>query len=135
MVGGQQADMDFTKQNYLNLEQIEWIQNHKTGALISCCSNVASILLNASDNQKNNLINYAKHVGLAFQIADDLLDFDGNEISMGKPIRQDTKNETSNFVTILGKEKALEKALEASNKAINVIKRFKQKSTNLKLYK
>ena len=131
MVGGQQADMDLTEQNLLNLEQIEWIQNHKTGALISCCSHIASILLNASQDQKNDLLNYATHIGLAFQIADDLLDLDGNEVSIGKPIRQDVKNETPNFVTVLGKEKAMERALEVSNKAIKIIQKFEQKSENL----
>ena len=131
MVGGQQADMDLTERNFLNLEQIEWIQNHKTGALISCCSHIASILLNASQDQKNDLINYANHIGLAFQIADDLLDLDGNEVSMGKPIRQDVKNETPNFVTVLGKEKAMERALEVSNEAIKIIQKFEQKSENL----
>ncbi len=131
MVGGQQADMDFTEQSSINLDQIEWIQNHKTGALISCCSHVASILLNASEDQKNTLINYANHIGLAFQIADDLLDLEGNEVSMGKPIRQDAKNETTNFVRILGKEKATKRALEESKKAINLIHKFKQESENL----
>ena len=131
MVGGQQADMDFTEQNSINLDQIEWIQSHKTGALISCCSHVASILLNASEDQKNTLINYANHIGLAFQIADDLLDLDGNELSMGKPTRQDTKNEITNFVKILGKEKATKRALEESSKAINLIHKFKQESENL----
>ena len=131
MVGGQQADMDFTEQNSINLDQIEWIQNHKTGALISCCSHVASILLNASEDQKNTLINYANHIGLAFQIADDLLDLDGNELSMGKPTRQDTKNEITNFVKILGKEKTKKRALEESSKAINLIHKFKQESENL----
>ena len=131
MVGGQQADMDFAKHKSIDLDQIEWIQNHKTGALISCCSHVASVLLNASDEQKSNLINYANHIGLAFQIADDLLDLDGNELSIGKPIRQDAKNEIPNFVTILGKEKATQKALEESSKAINLIQKFKQESENL----
>ena len=131
MVGGQQADMDFAKHKSIDLDQIEWIQNHKTGALISCCCHVASVLLNASDEQKNNLINYANHIGLAFQIADDLLDLDGNEASIGKPVKQDTKNETPNFVTILGKEKATKKALEESSKAINLIQKFKQESENL----
>ena len=131
MVGGQQADMDFAKHKSIDSTQIEWIQNHKTGALISCCSHVASILLNASQDQKSNLINYANHLGLAFQIADDLLDFDGNEYSIGKPTRQDTKNETPNFVTILGKEKATQRALEESRKAINLIQKFKQVSENL----
>ena len=131
MVGGQQADMDSIEDISIDLNQIEWIQNHKTGALISCCAHVASILLNASNDQKIKLINYANHIGLAFQIADDLLDFDGNEDSMGKPVGQDTKNETPNFVTILGRAKAKKRAIVESNKAINLIQKFKQESENL----
>ena len=131
MVGGQQADMDSTVDISADLNQIEWIQNHKTGALMSCCAHVASILLNANNNQKTNLINYANHIGLAFQIADDLLDLDGNECLMGKPVGQDNKNETPNFVTILGRAKAKKRAIEESNKAINLIQKFKQESENL----
>ena len=96
-----------------------------------CCAHVASVLLNASNDQKSKLINYANHIGLAFQIADDLLDLDGNEYSMGKPVGQDNKNETPNFVTILGKAKAKKRAIEESNKAINLIEKFKQESENL----
>ena len=131
MVGGQQDDMDFNNQNNLSLEEIEWIQNHKTGALISCCSHLASILLDANDNQKKILINYANHIGLAFQIADDLLDLEGSEEVIGKPIMQDKKNETPNFVTILGKKKASNKALQVSNDAINLIQKFQYGSENL----
>ena len=131
MVGGQQADMDFNTQNNLSLEEIEWIQNHKTGALISCCSHLASILLDANENQKNILINYANHIGLAFQIADDLLDSEGSEDVIGKPVLQDKKNETPNFVTLLGKEEAYKKALKVSNKAIDLIQNFQCESENL----
>ena len=124
MVGGQQADMDLNNRSNLSLEQIEWIQNHKTGALISSCSHVASILLNVKNEQKEKLISYASNIGLAFQIADDLLDKEGDEILMGKPIMQDDKNETPNFVTILGREKATQKALEVSKTAISTIQKF-----------
>ena len=131
MVGGQQADMDLNTKSSLGLEQIEWIQNHKTGALISSCSHVASIILNVNDTQKQKLINYASNIGLAFQIADDLLDKEGDEIVMGKPIMQDDKNETPNFVTILGREKAAQKALEVSKVAISIIQNFQHGTENL----
>ena len=131
MVGGQQADMDLNTKSNLGLEQIEWIQNHKTGALISSCSHVASILLNVNDIQKEKLINYASNIGLAFQIADDLLDKEGDEIVMGKPIMQDDKNETPNFVTILGREKATQKALEVSKAAISIIQNFQHGTESL----
>ena len=131
MVGGQQADMDLSNKSSLSLEQIEWIQNHKTGALISSCCHVASILLNVDDKQRDKLVSYASNIGLAFQITDDLLDKEGDELIMGKPIKQDDKNETPNFVTILGREKAAQKALEVSNKAISIIKNFEHGAENL----
>ena len=131
MVGGQQADMDLNNKSSLSLEQIEWIQNHKTGALISSCSHVASILLNVNEAQKEKIIGYASNIGLAFQIADDLLDKEGDEIVMGKPIMQDDKNETPNFVTILGREKAAQKALEVSKVAISIIQNFQHGTENL----
>ena len=60
MVGGQQADMDLNTKSSLGLEQIEWIQNHKTGALISSCSHVASILLNVNGKQKEKIAKVRK---------------------------------------------------------------------------
>ncbi|MDA9649507.1 polyprenyl synthetase family protein [Alphaproteobacteria bacterium] len=124
MVGGQQVDMDLNKKSSLSLDEIEWIQNHKTGVLISSCSHVASILLNVNDKQRDKIISYASNIGLAFQIADDLLDKDGDETVMGKPVKQDDKNETPNFVTILGKDEATKRALEVSNSAISIIENF-----------
>ena len=110
MVGGQQADMDYNGSTNLSLKEIEWIQNNKTGALISSCSQVAAIILNVNKYQTNIITNYACNIGLAFQIADDLLDVDGNEAVVGKPIKQDTNNVTPNFVTKLGKDKAFEQS-------------------------
>ena len=124
MAGGQQADMDSSKMVTLNLDDIEWIQNHKTGALISYCSHAAAIILDAKIDQRIALINYANYLGLAFQIADDLLDINGDENLIGKPVLQDIQNKTPNFVTMLGKDNAQKKAIEVSSKAIESIKRF-----------
>ena len=124
MAGGQQADMDSSKMVTLNLDDIEWIQNHKTGALISYCSHAAAIVLDAKIDQRIALINYANYLGLAFQIADDLLDINGDENLIGKPVLQDIQNKTPNFVTMLGKDNAQKKAIEVSSKAIETIKRF-----------
>ena len=131
MVGGQQADMESSSIKNLNLKDIELIQNQKTGALISCCAHVAAIMTDASEDQKNALINYANNLGLAFQIADDLLDVNGTESVIGKPIMQDNQNKTLNFVTILGKEGAKKKAVEVSNKAIDSIINFECGTENL----
>ena len=80
--------------------------------------------LKKSGNSSIVLYSTSSNIGLAFQIADDLLDKDGDETVMGKPIKQDDKNETPNFVTILGRDKATKRALEASNSAISTIENF-----------
>jgi farnesyl diphosphate synthase len=131
MVGGQQADMDFSNQATLSLSEVEWIQRHKTGALISSCCEVASILVGANEEHKKELMKYADNIGLAFQIADDLLDEDGDETVIGKPTKQDSKNKTPNFVTMLGKEKAINRAIKTSNDAIEIIKKYQPASENL----
>ena len=84
----------FSNQNNLNLSEIEWIQRHKTGSLISSCCLVACILLDANEEDKKSLMSYADNIGLAFQIADDLLDINANEKLIGKPVMQDDKNKT-----------------------------------------
>ena len=133
MVGGQQADMDLNKKSSLSLDEIEWIQNHKTGVLISSCSHVASILLNVNDKQRDKIISYASNIGLAFQIADDLLDIEGDRSILGKPVKQDFINNTPNFVNLLGVEKARKKAQIFADKAIESIKNFGNNSKNLVL--
>ena len=131
MVGGQQADMDFSNQATLSLSEVEWIQRHKTGALISSCCEVASILVGANEEHKKELMKYADNIGLAFQIADDLLDEDGDETVIGKPTKQDSKNKTPNFVTMLGKERAINRAIKTSNDAIEIIEKYQPASENL----
>ena len=131
MVGGQQADMDFSNQATLSLSEVEWIQRHKTGALISSCCEVASILVGANEEHKKELMKYADNIGLAFQIADDLLDEDGDETVIGKPTKQDSKNKTPNFVTRLGKAKAINRAIKTSNDAIKIIEKYQPASENL----
>ena len=131
MAGGQQADMDFSNQNNLSLSEIEWIQRHKTGSLISSCCLVACILFDAKEEDKKSLMDYADNIGLAFQIADDLLDVNANEKLIGKPVMQDDKNKTPNFVTILGKEHASKRALKTSKLAIEIISKYEPSSENL----
>ena len=131
MVGGQQADMESSGIKSLSLKEIERIQSQKTGALISCCSHIAAIMIEATEDQKHALINYANNIGLAFQMADDLLDVNGVESIIGKPIMQDNQNKTLNFVTILGREDAQKKAIELSQKAIASIINFKFGTENL----
>ena len=132
MAGGQQAEID-SKINETSANDVQWIQQKKTGCLIKCCANLGAIIGMGSMKQKNSLLNYAENLGLAFQITDDILDLKGDSLKIGKPIKQDSFNETPNFVTLLGEEQAKKKSKEIIEKAIDSIKFFGKNAKNLVL--
>ena len=132
MVGGQQGDIDFTHKD-LNEDNIFWIQQKKTGALLECCVTLSCIICDATDSQLSKLREFSRFLGLAFQLKDDLLDLQSNLKSLGKPIHQDQLNETPNFVNLFGEKKSTKKMeyyLEESIKSLNI---FGNHSKNLVL--
>ena len=132
MVAGQQADINVQK-NFFTSEDVYWIQEKKTGSLIECCVKLGCILSGSTKCQSTKLLNYSKNLGLAFQIADDLLDIHGDRSKLGKPVKQDVMNNTPNFVNLLGEEKAKKKAQFFADKAIESIKNFGNNAKNLVL--
>lgn len=108
MVGGQMIDMLETE-SPRDLNTITRMQRLKTGALISYAVEAGAIIGGASDAEKNALHGFAHDLGLAFQIADDLLDATGDEAEVGKPLRKDADAGKANFVTLLGIEAAQER--------------------------
>ena len=132
MVGGQQADIDFTH-NDLNENNILWIQQKKTGSLLECCVTLSSIISNAKDDQIIKLKNFSRNLGLAFQIKDDLLDLNSNSKDLGKPVRQDQSNETPNFVNYYGEEKSIQKMNDSLEKSIESLNIFGNHAKNLVL--
>lgn len=133
MAAGQQADINFETKNNFTSDDVYWIQEKKTGSLIECCVKLGCILSGSTEYQSEKLLNYSKNLGLAFQIADDLLDIEGDTSKLGKPVKQDFINNTPNFVNLLGVEKARKKAQIFSDKAIESIKNFGNNSKNLVL--
>jgi farnesyl diphosphate synthase len=108
MVGGQMIDM-LEDDSPRDLNTITRMQRMKTGALISYSVEAGAIIGGASDVEKHALHGFAHDLGLAYQIADDLLDATGNEADVGKPLRTDETAGKANFVTILGVEQARER--------------------------
>lgn len=116
MLGGQVLDK-LGEAKKLSLEELICLHNHKTGALLLAPATVALAL---AGKENENYVNYCKHLGLAFQIADDLLDVEGDQAILGKEIGKDLKDHKSTFVTLLGVAGArgyLEKEIEAARKA------------------
>ncbi|UXU56066.1 polyprenyl synthetase family protein [Staphylococcus agnetis] len=105
MVGGQTLDMQSESQQ-LTLSQIQTIHEHKTGALIQFAIVAAAIIAEAPPRITQLLSDFAKQLGVIFQIKDDLLDVYGDQEKLGKPVGSDILNDKSTYVTLLGKTEA-----------------------------
>jgi farnesyl diphosphate synthase len=105
MVGGQMIDIG-GKAALEDIGQITRMQRLKTGALISFACESGALMGRASLQMRHALTNFAHDLGLAYQIVDDLLDFEGDPALMGKAARKDEKAGKATFVTVLGPERA-----------------------------
>ena len=109
MAGGQMMDMVAAEKDY-DLHAITRLQQLKTGALLAAAVEMGAILGRVPPEGRAHLRNYARDVGLAFQIADDLLDIEGDEAKAGKALRKDEGQGKQTFVTLMGADKARHQA-------------------------
>ena len=109
MAGGQMMDLAAEKQQ-LDLPAITRLQQLKTGALIEYAVEAACIMTKLPQDARTPYRGYARNIGLAFQIADDLIDHSGDEIAAGKPIGQDASAGKATFVSLLGEDRARQQA-------------------------
>ena len=106
MCGGQAMDLAATDQD-ISLQQLEDLHNKKTGALLSACVEMAMTLApNITPQSRLNLMNFAKIIGLAFQVQDDILDVVGDSAVLGKPQGSDQAQNKSTYPAMLGLEQA-----------------------------
>lgn len=120
MVGGQVADME-AEGEQLTIDELEYIHKHKTGKLLEFAVLAGSILSNATEEQEEKLLEFAKYIGLAFQIRDDILDVEGTEEEIGKPIGSDVSNEKSTYTTLFTVDRAKDILEETIAKAKDAI--------------
>ena len=109
LVGGQALDLE-SEPGSIDLERLEYIHSHKTGALFLAAAELGAMAADAKRRELECVTRYAKNLGLAFQITDDLLDVRGTVESTGKDVGQDTGKTT--FVRLLGVEGAEKLAAE-----------------------
>jgi len=117
MAGGQVMDMAAEEQDY-DLRQVTRLQQLKTGALLGASVEMGAILGRVPPEGRGHLRAYARDIGLAFQIADDLLDVEGDEALAGKALRKDGEQGKATFVTLMGAEKAREQARALVDQAV-----------------
>jgi farnesyl diphosphate synthase len=131
MVGGQMIDLIAERQP-LDIGAITRLQRMKTGALIAFSCEAGAILAKTAGELRTALRGYAHDLGLAFQIADDLLDVEGSAEETGKPVGADAAAGKATFVSILGVERARAQAGLLVDQAVAHLDLFEQKAELLR---
>ena len=131
MVGGQMLDL-LAEDRTLDMPEITRLQRMKTGALIGFSCEAGAILGKAPEQVRMALRAYAHDLGLAFQIADDLLDVEGDEKEVGKKTQKDEAAGKATFVSVLGLERARSQARHLADQAAQHLEIFDEKADALR---
>lgn len=129
LIGGQATDLLATDQQ-ISFETLERIHRGKTGALFSAAATTGAVVSGATSDSIRSLSAYAKNLGLAFQIIDDLLDVEGDPKQTGKAVREDLKKTT--FVSFSGVDGARQLALELCQTADRALEPFGKRADRLR---
>ena len=122
MVGGQCADIEAEGKASATEEELIYIHENKTAAMLESSMMIGAILAGADSKRVNEIEQAARKIGVAFQIQDDILDIIGNQDELGKPIGSDEKNEKTTYVSLNGLERSKEDVKKLSEEAIDILK-------------
>ncbi|MBX3446422.1 MAG: polyprenyl synthetase family protein [Parvibaculaceae bacterium] len=131
MVGGQMIDLS-SEGKALDMNGVARLHQLKTGALISFCCEAGAVLGRASPEALQALHAYAHDLGLAYQIADDLLDVEGDAATLGKTAGKDAAAGKATFVSILGVERARAQARMLADQAAQHLDLFDERADLLR---
>ena len=131
MCGGQALDISATNRE-ISLKELEKLHSLKTGALLKASVNmVAEISNNILDDEKKQLAVYAEHVGLAYQVRDDIIDIISSEEELGKPAGSDVSANKSTYPALLGLQGAQQKADNLYQQALQALATLPYNTDNL----
>ena len=131
MAGGQMMDLAAETSNF-DLSTVTRLQQLKTGALIAFSVEAGAILARIPPDGRTPLRGYARDIGLAFQIADDIMDVEGDEELAGKALHKDAAAGKATFVTLMGLERAREQATALVDQAIGHLASYGEEATLLR---
>ena len=131
MVGGQVVDIE-SEGKEVAFPVLEYIHIHKTGELILASVRAGAILAGAENKELETITRYGEAIGLAFQIADDIIDVEGNKEDVGKNIGGDAKKGKVTYPSILGVDESRKRARELVDMAITALKDFDRKAEPLR---
>lgn len=123
MIGGQVADLE-AEGREIDSRHLEYIHRSKTGALLRASVRLGAIAGGASDSRLASLSEYAEHIGLAFQIVDDVLDVVGSKESLGKTAGKDAAQKKATYPQLYGLDESRRMASEYLEKAVAALEPF-----------
>jgi geranylgeranyl diphosphate synthase type II len=132
MIGGQVADI-LAEGKKVGFSVVEFIHRHKTAALIRASVLAGVLLGGGSEQQADALGSYGEKIGLAFQISDDILDIEGDSITMGKTVGTDDKRGKATYPALLGLEKAKGIQTKLVDDAVEQLGQFGDRAEPLEL--
>ncbi|MCY7296592.1 (2E,6E)-farnesyl diphosphate synthase [Alteromonas sp. a30] len=133
MCGGQSLDLQATNQQ-VSLDALHQIHELKTGALISASMEMACVFADLPEQHRNTFQQYARALGLAFQVKDDILDITANTETLGKPQGSDEEANKSTFPSLLGLEGAENYLNELHMQALNALNAIPYNTELLKAF-
>jgi geranylgeranyl diphosphate synthase type II len=131
MVGGQVTDIQ-SEGKTVEPATVEFIHSHKTGALIAASVTSGAILGGATDAQVEAINGYGRGIGLAFQIADDILDVEGDSEKMGKGVGGDARKKKVTYPSVHGLARSREIQKQSIDQAIQSLKAFDHRAIPLR---
>jgi geranylgeranyl diphosphate synthase type II len=132
MVGGQVVDMESEGKSDIDLPTVQYIHTHKTGALIKASVKAGALLGGADDAELAALTRYGEVVGLAFQIADDILDIEGTTEQIGKDAGSDEARGKATYPALVGLSESKKRAAELVGMALEALEGFDDKAEALR---
>ncbi|HEY9794856.1 MAG TPA: farnesyl diphosphate synthase [Leptolyngbyaceae cyanobacterium] len=131
LVGGQVVDLESEGKSNIQEETLNFIHTHKTGALLEACVVCGGILAGATDADQERLSGYAKNIGLAFQIVDDILDITATQEELGKTAGKDLQAQKATYPSLWGLEVSKAKAQQLVDAAKAELDVFGEKAQAL----
>lgn len=131
MIGGQMIDI-YSEGQEVSFPVLEYIHIHKTGELILAAVRCGAIMGGAGSSELEALSRYGKSIGLAFQIADDILDVEGSALEMGKNTGGDEKKGKATYPSLIGLDESKKRAAELVSMALEALEGFDAKAEPLR---
>ncbi len=130
LIAGQVADMQ-SEGKKISVPELRYIHERKTSALLACAVRLGGMSANCSQTQLKALTDFGYHVGLAFQVIDDILDVTQTSEQLGKTAGKDDRAQKATYPSVVGLEKSREIARQLTRRAFAALKKFQGKAVAL----